>query len=236
MRKFLVTCGCSFTEQDGWAKHIKQVARYDDLLNLAIGGGTNDTQINRINDFVLTHNRPSFDLIWQMTYPIRTPNVRLSPDHPDVINQAYMPKKDRGFTYAHHSPVRNYIDDQAHLDVLYEDYNNKVNNFFYINPHNDVSRLLCSILLLKKLADRILVFFGVDDVDQQIVSRTEDFFTREKILFIPYSQNLLRYVKNKNLRLAEDNWHPARESYITYANEVLLPVLHQSFDLKEHDD
>ena len=220
----LVTCGCSFTQQPGWANHVKDYFAYNKLINLAIGGGTNHTQINRINDFVLSCNQP-FDLVWQITFPTRTGNMRLPPDHPDVISKKYMPTHDNGFTYAQQSPIENYIDQKRHVDILYDDYVLKRQDFFYANINNNIGQLLCTMLLVNQLADHMLIFFGVDDIDPLIVERMQDFFTKKQIAFVPYDQNLLGYVSTNGLALADDGWHPAKESYINWADDVLIPAI-----------
>jgi hypothetical protein len=224
--KTLVVCGCSFTQQPGWANHVKEHFNYNKLVNLAIGGGTNNTQINRINDFVLSCNQP-FDLVWQITFPIRTGNMRLPPDHPDVVNKKYMPRHDNRFTYAQRSPIENYIDQKRHVDILYDDYVLKRQDFFYANINNDISQLLCTMLLVHQLADHMLVFFGVDNIDPLIVNRIEEFFANKQITFVPYTQNLLGYVNSNNLTLDKDRWHPAKESYVNWADNVLIPAILQ---------
>jgi hypothetical protein len=227
--KTLVTCGCSFTQQSGWADHVKDYFAYDKLTNLAIGAGTNRTQINRINDFVLSPYKP-FDLIWQITFPTRTSNMRLPPDHPDIVSKKYMPKHNNGFTYAQRSPTKNYIDSQRHVDILHDDYVLKNQDFFYSNINNDISQLLCTIWLANQLADHMLVFFGVDQIDQLVVDQMQEFFANKQIAFVPYTQNLLRYVNSNNLALAKDNWHPAKESYVDWADNILIPAISQQWN------
>jgi len=227
--KTLVTCGCSFTEQDGWANHVKNHFDYDKLTNLAVGAGSNQTQINRINDFVLSNNQ-KFDLIWQITFPTRT-NMRLPPDHPDVVGKKYMPKHNAGFVYAQRSPIGNYVDGKRHVDILYEDYVSKKQDFFYANINNSVSHLLCTIWLAARLANHAMVFFGVDDIDPLTVKRMEEFFSQQKIQFVPHTQNLLKYVNDNNLALANDGWHPAKESYVSWADHVLIPAISQNWKI-----
>jgi len=228
--KTLVTCGCSFTQQPGWANYVKDSFAYKKLLNLAIGGGTNHTQINRINDFVLSDHQP-FDLIWQITFPTRTSNMRLPPDHPDVVGKKYMPTHNNGFTYAQRSPIENYVDRKCHVDILYDEYVLKRQDFFYNDINNDISQLLCTMLLLNQLADHMLVFFGVDTVDQLIVDQMQTFFADKQIAFVPYTQNLLGYVNSGNLALAKDGWHPAEESYVSWADHVLIPAISQNWKI-----
>lgn len=220
----LVTCGCSFTQQDGWAKHVKQTLGYERLLNFAVGGGTNNTQINRFNDFLLSNDRP-FDMIWQITYPSRTSNLRLPPDHPDVVSKKFLPRRDRGFTYAQVSPQVNYIDGRRHVDILYDDYVLRRHDAFYSDVNNDLSQLLCTVFLASKLAQRLLIFFGVDNIESQQVDAMERFFLEKDIPFVAYQKNMFEYVKHNNLPLAEDGWHPAQESYVDYAEKILLPTL-----------
>jgi hypothetical protein len=227
-KKKLVTCGCSFTQQDGWAKHIKNYYEYFHHLNLAIGAGTNNTQINRINDFILSNPEP-FDLVWQITYPSRTSNMRLSPDHPDVVTKNYKPRIDRGFTYAQVSPIKNFIDDQKHVDILYDGYVLPRQEIRYANINNDVSQLLCTMMLVSKFAQHLMIFFGVDDIEQMQVDRMQEFFGRANIPFVPYQHNLLGYVKHHQLGLAEDHFHPAKQSYVTWADSVLIPAISQQW-------
>jgi hypothetical protein len=227
----LVTCGCSFTQQSGWANHVRDYFAYQKLLNLAIGGGTNHTQINRINDFLLSTNQP-FDLIWQITFPTRTGNMRLPPDHPDVVGKKYMPTHNNGFMYAQRSPIKNYIDSKFHIDILYDDYVLKRQDFFYADINNDISQLLCTMLLVNQLADHMLVFFGIDDIDQIIVDQMETFFTNRQIAFVPYTQNLLGYVKSNQFALADDKWHPANESYVIWADHILIPAISQNWKIQ----
>jgi hypothetical protein len=222
----LVTCGCSFTQQDGWARHVKAYFEYADLLNLSVGGGTNTTQINRINDFVLSNTgQRSVDIIWQITYPSRISNLRLPRDHPDVIAKKYMPWHDRGFTYAQPSPLPNYIDQQRHMDILHDEYVMKKQDIHYCNINNDISRLLCTMLLLKKVSRNLLVFFGANNIENNIIIKMEEFFIREKIAYVSYDNNLLDYVNDNNLELADDKFHPAKQSYTTYADEILIPTI-----------
>jgi hypothetical protein len=222
--KTLITCGCSFTQQPGWANYVNKHFTYEKLTNLAVGAGTNNTQINRINDFVLSNNQP-FDLIWQITFPERTSNIRLPPDHPDVITKKYKPRIDRGFTYAQISPIKNYVDDQRHVDILHDGYVLPRQPLLYSDINNDVSRLLCTILLMNKVADHVMIFFGIDNVDQLIVDRMQEFFLKEKIPFVPYQHNLLGHVKHYNMAMAQDGWHPAQESYVAWADTVLIPAI-----------
>ena len=155
--------------------------------------------------------------------------MRLPPDHPDVVNKTYLPKTDAGFTYAQRSPVQNYVDGLKHVDILHDEYVLKRKEFFYADINNDISQLLCTMLLTYHLADRMLVFFGVDNVDVAIVEAMQKFLVDQQIPFVPYTQNLLGYVKNNNLDLAEDGWHPAQISYETYARNILIPAIQQQW-------
>lgn len=220
----LIACGCSFTEQAGWANQVKTALDYRKLRNLAIGGGTNRTQVNRFNDFLLSNHEP-FDLIWQITFPDRVSNIRLPPDHPDVVTKKFLPRSDRGFTYAQRSPCANYIDGRKHVDVLYDEYVSRVQDPFYADVNNDLSQMLCAILLAKKLARNVMVFFAIDTVDAQQIIAMETFFQKYHIPFVPYDKNLLAFVKKNHLAMAQDGFHPAHESYTSYADKVLLPAL-----------
>ena len=218
----LLTAGCSFTQQQGWANMVQQQCGYRQLKNLAIGGSSNDTQINRVNDFVLSRHDP-FDMIWQVTFLSRI-NLRLPIDHPDVVNKRYMPKKDQGFTYAEASPVANLIDGTRHVDVLYDEYVWRHRDLGFLDVNNELARLLCAMLLAKKLASRFMVFFAANDVDERQSSRVQEFFARENITSVPYKDNLLDWTQSRNLPLAADGFHPAQSSYESYAAEVIIPA------------
>jgi len=219
MTQTLLTLGCSFTHQDGWANYIQENSNYN-VINLAIGAGSNTTQIRRFNDFLLNDSKITFDAIWQLTYLSRF-NIRLPPDHPDILAKKYMPKIDKGLVYAEESPNRNYFDNQKHVDILNSDYTNDYIHLLDIN--DELSSLLTTLLLLKKISQKCLIFFG-DDLTSDILLKKsiESFLTNHQINFIPSDYSLLTWANKNNLPL-QPNGHPERVTYRQYAKDILLP-------------
>jgi len=215
----LLTLGCSFTHQDGWANYIQENSQYD-VINLSIGAGSNSTQIQRFNDFILDNPDIKFDAIWQITYLTRF-NIRLSPDHPDILTKTYLPAVDKGFVYADQSPYVNYFDKQKHIDILNSDYTNEYTRL--LNVNNDLSSLMCSLLLLKKISQKCLIFFGDKIFDNESVKESvENFLITHQINFISTDDSLLGWAKKNNLSLQSDG-HPTRETYRQYAQDIILP-------------
>jgi hypothetical protein len=219
----LVTCGCSFTEQDGWAKQVMNHFHYSGHTNLAVGAGSNSTQVNRINDFVL-QNTHAFDVVWQITYPTRA-NLRLPPDHPDIVLKKYLPWRNKGFKYAQPSPVVNYVDLKRHVDILNTDYVYKKQPPDLVDTNNEIARMLCAMLLCKNISNNMLVFFGTDSIEPLQIEKIEEFLSKSNIAFVPHSLNLLDYVKNNQLEYSDDGVHPAKQSYIEYADNILIPAM-----------
>jgi hypothetical protein len=219
MASNLLTLGCSFTYQDGWANYIQKNSEYN-VINLSIGAGSNSTQIQRFNDFILANPNIKFDAIWQITYLTRF-NMRLPPNHPDVLAKAYLPAVDKGFIYADKSPFANYFDKQKHIDILNSDYTNKYAQL--LNVNNELGSLMASLLLLKKLSQKCLIFFG-DEIfsDSSIKESIERFLMAYQINFISADDSLLGWAKKNNLSFHPDG-HPTRETYQQYAQNIILP-------------
>jgi len=215
----LLTLGCSFTQQDGWVNYIQENYNYN-IINLAIGAGSNTTQIKRFNDFVLANPSMIFDAIWQITYLTRF-NIRLAPNHPDILSKKYLPIIDKGFIYAQESPITNYFDKQKHVDILITDYTN--NHKHLLDVNDELSSLMTSLLLLKKISQKCLIFFGDDlIVDTELKKLIEEFLITHQINFISADESLLGWGKKNNLSFQLDR-HPTRETYRQYAQDIILP-------------
>lgn len=228
MIKNLLVLGCSFTHQDGWANQIAKDLDYS-CDNLAVGASSNRTQINRFSDFVLANPYDNFDAIWQITYISRN-NTRLPVDHPDVVFKKYMTAEMRklyaenpfyspDWVYADPSPYANYFDNTKHMDILHWD-SKPYDHLLDIT--NELSALLVSILLLKNLSSKCLIFFGDDVLPSEHKESFINFLQKYQINHIPIDTNLVSWAKNNNLSFADD-MHPTKDTYQKYAREILLP-------------
>lgn len=231
MTKNLLVLGCSFTHQDGWANQIAKELDYS-CMNLAVGSSSNRTQINRFNDFVLANSNYEFDAIWQITYISRN-NTRLPIDHPDVVFKKYMTAELRklyaenpfyspDWVYADESPCANYFDNTKHMDILHWEYSKPYDHLLDIT--NELSSLLVSILMLKKLSKKSLIFFGDDVLPPEYKQRFVDFLQKYQINHIPIDCNLVAWARKNNLPFADD-MHPTKDTYQQYAKEILLPQI-----------
>jgi hypothetical protein len=219
--KNLLVLGDSLTTQPGWANQIARDLDYS-CINLAMRGCGNKTQIHRLNDFILADPSIEFDVIWQISYFGRT-NIRLPKDHPDVLFKKY------GESPIYESPYPNYFDSTKHMDILNTIWVKGFSNH-YSNMNNDLSTLLASILFVKKLSNKCLIFFGDDvflynDISPHTVLKGQftTFFQSNQINFIPFENNLVPWARRNNLSFKDDNRHPTEETYQKYATEILLP-------------
>jgi hypothetical protein len=97
------------------------------------------------------------------------------------------------------------------------DRNTKTN----FDPNQEAETLLATLILLKKLHSKLLVFAGWDSA----VEHKEKFFTKLAEHNVDsVEQSLVDWVKENNLSMMDD-LHPAKDSYASYGLTVLVPKL-----------
>jgi len=219
----LVALGCSLTEGlQSWPSYIAN--RYNlQLVNLALGAGSNTTQVNRIHDYILTQPITDSLVIWQITYfhryGYRYPVYYRAEDLPEVLS------KEEFSTYS--SPFPNYFDNTYHLDVA----NYYCHDQTQANTFLHMSELFCTILLVKHIFKNVLVFFA-DNTEMipfnNVYSLIEEFFHKHQIDYVSLDHALNPWCL-KNLMPMDETRHPTIETYNKYAEEFLIPKVDKYF-------
>lgn len=212
----LVTFGCSLTRQEGWANYISS-HQGQNLVNYSIGSSSNQTQIYRFQDWTLCNNNQSVDIIWQITYLHRN-GKRFSLDHPDIP----LVHTNERCSVTCHTPHFNLIDGTNHVEIL--DGNEYIRQFDrYRNFEQELVDLLFVLTVAKKLANRLIVFYG----DQVGDSKTMDCFSNllDQFEIINTRIPMVSWARKNSLPFSTVHDHPEKVTYEEYAKQILLPLL-----------
>lgn len=218
----LVTLGCSLTEGLSWPSYIANCYNLQ-LTNLALGAGSNTTQVNRIHDYILTQPITDSLVIWQITYfhryGYRYPPYYRESDLPDVLSTEefrILP-----------SPIPNYFDNTHHLDVA----NFYCHDRVQANTFLHMSELFCTILLVKHIFKNVLVFFA-DNTEmvpfKNVYPLIEEFFQKHQIDYVSLDHALNPWCL-KNLMPMDETRHPTIDTYNSYAEKFLIPLVDKYF-------
>ena len=210
----LITLGCSLTDRPGPKEELATLLDVE-LLNLAVRAGSNQLQVNRFHEAVLSNQINKDDIVyWQITQTGRRYD-RLQPEKFGNIEKIKAESNLRHYI----CESKNIFDNQYRIDLLCNT-PVKVSNNDY---NQSLQTLLATIIMASYISPKIIVVLGWNNViqaDSMVVFK--DYLTSRGINFI--DQPFLEYAVYNGLEMS-DSMHPATSAGQQFAREVVYPKL-----------
>lgn len=213
----LLTLGCSLTYDIGMKEKLADMLGYD-LHNLAQTAGSNGLQIAKFHEYILRNSIAEDDVIlWQITSPTRN-HVRLYPNSSNTIEVKKIQERDFTPKDRYHFIQNSYniFDNLSRLDMLC----NSPYSLVDFDTNEQLQNILTNIILCGKAYKKTLIMFGwsnmfskyekdifCDSLDKHNINYIEEFY--------------VDWVRSKNLKMWDDDYHPAPESGALYAEQVI---------------
>lgn len=225
----LITLGCSFTHQVGWAAYVERCTELP-LVNLSQSAGSNQIQQYRFQEYILRERIDGSELvIWQITSTQRKHSriktnmvwrIKLGKELFDIDST----KKDYFPTITKKN--KNLFDDEARIDFL--------SSTTQIPSPTDeeqlIEDLLFHLVIAKKFFPNLLVIFGWDRVlPSKYMQKFKDMLTLFNIEYI--EDSILEWCKKHHLPMAGTQ-HPTHRSYQEYGEKVIMPKINDMLDTK----
>jgi hypothetical protein len=221
----LFTLGCSLTHHYGMKEKVASMLNAE-LINFAESAGSNQLQINKIQNYIINNSVTHNDIIlWQITGSCRSHN-RLFPNNENRALVDKVQKEQFSDLYGHwvRSPA-NIFDGVSRLDLLSNSPLLHTMTFTKTCDENqNLETLLANIILLSAKCKNLLVMYGWESIF--FTEKNKNIFY-EKLLRhnIPVlTESYLDWVIQQNLPLLDDS-HPTMESGEIFAEKVIVPKL-----------
>lgn len=222
----LFTFGCSMTDYEGIKERLSELLGVE-LINSAQSAGSNQLQVKRFHQLILENQISSDDIIyWQVTFSHRR-FKRLMKHHLPVIEEIQRNTfKHEG---AHFKTSKNIFDGEIRIDLMsnspwLEDNLDEID----VDYNDELQSLLSTIILAKKVTNKIIVVFGWDEVvPSEYMGGFKEFLDKHKIDFI--DESYLSFVIRNNLKFSDYVYpnHPTKDSAVFFAENVVYPRLKQ---------
>lgn len=223
----LITLGCSLTHQEGLKERLSSLTDLE-LLNVSESAGSNGLQIYRLEKLIIDQIiDPDDIIIWQITSDTRVPcRIMLSDalEKQEIIDiQSELDKSDE---YHYVMSETNLFDDHQRVDLLCNSpLVGKRTLDHDVNQWNQ--SLLATMIMLRKMDVRLLVFLGWQDVFEDSVRETFLAMLESNDILhvkIPY----VEYVRNNGNGFRDDGQHPSEESAAEFAEKIIFPKLQEA--------
>ena len=222
----LFTFGCSMTDYEGIKERLSELLDVE-LINSAQSAGSNQLQVKRFHQLILENQISSDDIIyWQVTFSHRR-FKRLMKHHLPVIEEIQL----NSFTHegVHFKTSKNIFDGEIRIDLMsnspwLEDNLDEID----VDYNDELQSLLATIILAKKVTNKMIVVFGWDEVvPSEYIGDFKEFLTTHKIDFI--DESYLSFVIRNNLKFSDYVYpnHPTKDSAVFFAENVVYPRLKQ---------
>ena len=176
---------------------------------------------------ILENQISSDDIIyWQVTFSHRR-FKRLMKHHLPVIEEIQRNTfKHEG---VHFKTSKNIFDGEIRIDLMsnspwLEDNLDEID----VDYNDELQSLLSTIILAKKVTNKIIVVFGWDEVvPSEYMGGFKEFLDKHKIDFI--DESYLSFVIRNNLKFSDYVYpnHPTKDSAVFFAENVVYPRLKQ---------
>lgn len=217
----LLTFGCSLTYDIGMKERLSELIKYD-LLSFAQTAGSNGLQISKFHEYVLQNNTDKNDIVvWQITSPTRN-HVRLYPNETNTnsvtkIQKTEFEPKDR---YHFIQNSTNVFDNISRFDMLC----NSPYSLVEFDQNEQLQNILTNIVLCSKIYPKTMVIFGwskmLNENEKQIFYK---YFNNHNIQFV--KEFYVDWVRQNNLPMWDDDYHPAEISGQKFAENVVYKKL-----------
>lgn len=223
----LLTLGCSLTHHYGMKEKVASKLNAD-LIDFAESAGSNQLQINKIQNYVINNSIDQDDIIlWQITGTGRQ-YERLFPNkkNADMVNKVQ--KEQFSFPSSHwvKAPA-NVFDGINRIDLLsHSPLATTMTSTEAYDENQNLETLLATIILLSAKCKNLLVVYGWESlfVTEKNKKIFNEHLSRHNIPVL--SEPYLDWVIREKLTLSDDN-HPSMESGQIFAEKVIIPKLKQ---------
>lgn len=211
-----VSLGCSLTAQSGYVNYIKKAYNLE-IENLSVSAGSNFLQIHKLNNLLIDKQVGNdTTLLWQITSPARQFEI-----HPRAPRQFKNGIPYVGIFDWVPEPVNLFKSDHTVFLCNNSYYDNKTTNLDY-----NMQSLLCDIYKWSKIVKRIIVYFGWSSMlpTTHIVMSMNFLNDLPNVCCLNLESSIVDWCRQNKLSF-DDSEHPTEESYIRWAQQVLVPVL-----------
>lgn len=226
MKKRLIIFGCSLSAEGHlktWSsrtgEHFTNSGHNIEILNFAVPASSNVLQIKRFQEFVINNSITNNDIVmWQVTGSERGHkriSNRFEEKYPDELSKLL--KHKRSF----YAKSINYFDENPRTDLLCH-HPSCVG--IDIDEEEVLQELLFCFKVAKQFTDQVLTFVGWDEaIPDNHSKKFTKFLKDNNIDFI--AESLVTHTKANNLKFLPDGTHPAEEAYVSYADNMIVPVI-----------
>jgi hypothetical protein len=217
MKKY-IALGDSLTAQLGYVDHLQRTHALD-ILNLAVGAGSNYLQCHRLRNCLFTGEvGADTTLIWQIG-PLQR--------YHEVKDKSTVEKYCKGTPFEFQFnwvPVELNLLNKNKVAVLGQsDYfrSRDIPDF-----ENSIQDLVSEIFLWSNVVKRIILFTGwtrVIDIEAFLLAKS---FLQQcsNVEFIDYENSITDWCLRNNAPI-DDTYHPGQDGYVAWSKEVLIPRL-----------
>lgn len=207
----LVVFGCSLSSlgnNESWSDKVAEALPVH-FINYAVASSSNQLQMKRFQEFILTNTVSDNDIIlWQITGYERT-HVRAK--NPIVKNKDALIK-----TSPNHFDGIERCDTLSHSGITYKFMDEN-------DAEQRLEELLFHLVSANKFTKKLLVIFGWDEVmPEDYMIKFKQVLTQKNIQF--ENMSIVTWAKQNNFSFP-DGYHPGKEAYKSFANDIVLPKL-----------
>ena len=217
MKKY-IALGDSLTAQLGYIDYLQKTHDLD-ILNLAVGAGSNYLQCHRLRNCLFTGEvGAGTTLIWQIG-PLQR--------YHEVKDKSTVEKYCKGEPFGHQFnwiPVELNLLNKTKIAVLAQ--NDYFRPRYILDFENSIQDLVSEIFLWSNVVKRIILFTGWTQViDITSFLLVKSFLEqRSNIEFIDYKDSITDWCLRNNAPI-DNTHHPLQDSYVAWSKEVLIPRL-----------
>jgi hypothetical protein len=213
-----IALGDSLTAQDGYVKYLEETYGLD-ILNLAVGAGSNYLQCHRLRNCLFTGEvGAETTLIWQIGPLQRYHEVK------DKFKVEKYCKGDISIGAFNWLPVELNLVNKSKVALLaHNDYFNSADILDFENSFQD---LVSEIFLWSNLVKRIILLPGwTVSINDSAWTLVQDFLKQKSnIEFVDSRDGIVDWCLLNRVPFA-DPGHPTKEGYVLWCKDVLVPKL-----------